>query len=197
MGFLRLNAMTSRDTLLLVDLQNAFFNEAGLAERQTEIVDVANRLIDAAHAAEIPIFVITTEHSRDESTWTLGMLEAGEGFLFHGDEGTQVVPGLNTTNTTQVEKTRDSAFFGTDLHMRFMNLNVGRIVLAGVSTHGCVAQTTRDAYAFNLRTTIVTDAVADTRDDYHHAQIKQLEEDGQAALSTVDDVIAGWQHASW
>lgn len=186
---------TSRDALLLVDLQNAFFDEAGLAERQTELVEAANRLIDAANAADLPVFVITTEHSRDESTWTLNMLQAGEGFLFHGDEGTQVVPGLNTTYTTQVEKTRDSAFFGTDLHLRFINLKIGRIILAGVSTHGCVAQTTRDAYALNLRTTIVTDAVADTRDDYHRTQINQLEADRQATLSTVDAVIASWQDA--
>lgn len=186
----------TRDALVLVDLQNAFFDEEGLAERQTEIVDASNRLIDEAHAAQLPVFVIATEHSRDESTWTLNMLEAGTGFLFQGDEGTQLVPGLNTTDTTKVEKTRDSAFFGTDLHMRFTNKRVSRIVLAGVSTHGCVAQTTRDAFAHNLRATIVTDAVADTRDDYHRIQINQLEADRQATLATVDEVIQRWQHGS-
>lgn len=182
----------SGDALLFLDLQNAFFDEEGLAKRQTVLESAANKLLAAARRAEVPVFIITTEHSRDESTWTLNMLEAGEGFLFHGDEGTQVIDGLNTAGATLMEKTRDSAFIGTDLHLRLTNLKIDRVMLAGVSTHGCVAQTTRDAYAHNIRTTIVTDAVADSREDYHHAQIQRLEADRQATLSTVDEVTTRW-----
>src|SRR5690625_1155026 len=176
----------SRDALFLVDMQNAFFDEAGLAEQQEELVQAANKLRDAALKANVPVFVITTVHSRDESTWTLGMLEAGEGYLFNGDEGTEVVPGLDTSKTTRVEKTRDSAWFATDLHLRLTNLKVDRVVLAGVSTHGCIGQTARDAYANNLRTAIVTDAVGDSRDDYHRQQLAHLEDDGQASMVTID-----------
>ena len=185
----------SRDALLLVDMQNAFFNEDGLAEQQEELVAAANRLADAARQAKIPIFVVTTVHSRDESTWTLGMLNAGEGFLFNGDQITEVVPELDTTDTTRIEKTRDSAWFATDLHLRLSNLNVDHVVLAGVSTHGCVGQTARDAYAYNIRTTIVTDAVGDSRDDYHREQLAHLEEDGQAAMATIEEVMNRWTGA--
>ncbi|HIW46572.1 MAG TPA: cysteine hydrolase [Candidatus Yaniella excrementigallinarum] len=186
--------MTSqREALLLVDLQNAFFDDPGLAERKDEVISAANRLADAAHDAGIPIFVITTVHSRDRSTWTLNMLEIGEGFLFDGEEGTEVVAELNTSETTRIEKTRDSAWFATDLHLRLTNLHITRIILAGVSTHGCIAQTTRDAYAHNMRATIVTDAVADARTEQHRAQVAQLEQDGQATLATVDEIITAWQ----
>ena len=184
-----------RDALLLVDLQNAFFDEPGLSEQEEKLVRAANQLADGAREAKIPVFVITTVHSRDESTWTLGMLEAGEGYLFSGDEGTEVVPGLDTTDTTRIEKTRDSAWFATDLHLRLTNLKVDRVVLAGVSTHGCVGQTARDAYSYNLRTTIVTDAVGDARHDYHRDQLAHLEDDGQASLATVEEVIAKWGEA--
>lgn len=184
-----------RDALLLIDLQNAFFDDAGLAQHQTALETAANTLSEAAHRADIPVIIISTEHSRDESTWTLNMLSAGEGFLFHGDEGTQVIPGINTEGATQMEKTRDSAFFGTDLHLRLQNLQVSRIVLAGVSTHGCIAQTTRDAYSHNLRVTLVSDAVADTDAGYHDAQLERLAADRQATLSTVDEVIERWKQA--
>ena len=184
---------TNRDALFLLDLQNAFFDEEGLAEREGELEAAANQLRDAARQADVPVFVITTVHSRDESTWTLNMLEAGEGFLFAGDEGTQVISGLNTNETTRVEKTRDSAWLGTDLQLRLTNLGVNRIVMAGVSTHGCIAQTSRDAYAHNTRVTIVTDAVADHRDDYHEAQLQRLEEDRQASLATIQEVLDSWQ----
>lgn len=185
-----------RDALLLVDLQNAFFDEEGLAEQEDTLATAANRLSQAANQADIPVFVVTTVHSRDTSTWTLNMLEAGEGFLFSGEEGTEVIPGVNTAKTTRIEKTRDSAFFGTDLHLRLMNLSVNRIVLAGVSTHGCISQTARDAYAHNIRTTVISDATADARQDYHEAQLQRLEEDRQASAASIDEVIASWQKAS-
>lgn len=185
----------TRDALFLVDMQNAFFDEDGLAEQQEALEKAANRLANAARSANIPIFVITTVHSRDESTWTLGMLEAGEGYLFSGDEGTEVIPGLDTSKTTRIEKTRDSAWFATDLHMRLTNLGVNHIVMAGVSTHGCVGQTARDAYAYNIRSTIVTDAVRDSRDDYHRQQLDHLKDDGQAYLATSEEIIKSWQGA--
>lgn len=183
------------DALFLVDLQKAFFNESGLSEQEDALAAAANRLSEAAIKADVPVFVVTTVHSRDTSTWTLNMLQAGEGFLFSGEEGTEVISGLNTDETTRIEKTRDSAFFATDLHLRLVNLGVNRIVLAGVSTHGCISQTARDAYAHNMRTVVVSDATADARDDYHEAQLQRLEEDGQASTATIDKMIATWQDA--
>lgn len=185
-----------RDALLLVDLQKAFFNEEGLAEQEEELAAAANRLSAAALEAKLPVFVVTTVHSRDTSTWTLNMLKAGEGFLFSGEEGTEVISGLNTENTTRIEKTRDSAFFATDLHLRLTNLGINRIVLAGVSTHGCISQTAREAYAHNIRTVLVSDATADSRDDYHEAQLQRLEEDNQASTATIDEMIGTWKDDS-
>lgn len=180
------------DALLLVDLQVDYFNPPELAEHQGRLIEAANTLAKAALAAKLPVFLITTEHSRDRSTWTLNMLDDGQGFLFNGDPGTEVVPGLDTAQMTRIEKTRDSAFFGTDLDLRLRNLRVGRIVLAGVSSHGCIAQTARDAYAHNVRTTVVTDAVAGERPEYHRATLQQLDEDRQADLRTIAEVQQAW-----
>lgn len=44
-----------------------------------------------------------------------------------------------------------------------------------------------------MRATIVTDAVADARTEQHRAQVAQLEQDGQATLATVDEIITAWQ----
>lgn len=185
-----------RDALLLIDLQNAFFNEDGLADYKTPLTTAANRLRKAALESEVPVFVVTTVHSRDRSTWTLNMLQAGEGFLFAGETGTKVIAGMNTADTTRIEKTRDSSFFATDLHLRLTTLGVNRIVLAGVSTHGCISQTARDAYALNIRTLIISDATADARKSYHKAQLKRLEEDRQATAITLDEIITAWQTAT-
>lgn len=180
------------DALLLVDLQEAFFESPALAEARAEVVGAVRNLVAAAHEAEVPIFLIRTEHSRDRSTWTLSMLEDDQGFLFHGDPGTQVLDELDTSGMTRLEKTRDSAWFGTDLLLRLHTLGVERVVITGVSAHACITQTARDAFANNIRATVVTDAVADDRSDHKQTVLDLLVADRQAELETVREVTRRW-----
>ena len=67
------------EALLLIDLQEAFFETPALAEARTEVVDAVSALAASARRAQVPIFLISTEHSRDRSTWTLSMLEDDQG----------------------------------------------------------------------------------------------------------------------
>lgn len=180
------------DGLLLVDLQEAFFKDPALARSRPGLVDSVNTLLSAARGHAIPVLVVTTEHSRDRSTWTLTMLDDDQGFLFHGDPGTQVLDEIDTDGTTRIEKTRDSAWFGTDLLLRARNLSIQRMVIAGVSTHACITQTARDAFANNVRATIVTDAVADHDETHRETALDQITADRQADLATVEEVLARW-----
>ena len=179
--------------LLLVDLQEAFFANRVLAAARPRLLAAVHRLAAGARRAGVPIFLISTEHSRDRSTWTLSMLDDDQGFLFHGDAGTATVAELDTTGMTRLEKTRDSAWLGTDLPLRLRNLGVDRVMIAGVSAHACIAQTARDAYAHNLRATIVVDAVADEREDHMHMILDLLVGDRQADLAEVDEVLDRWR----
>lgn len=189
--------MTGQDSaLLLIDLQEAFFEHPVMAEARSGVLEGVRRLADGARDHGVPIFLISTEHSRDRSTWTLSMLDDDQGYLFHGDPGTAIVDELDTSGMTRVEKTRDSAWLGTDLPLRLRNLHVERVVMAGVSTHACVAQTARDAYAHNVRATIVTDAVADEREEHMDMVLDLLVEDRQAELADVDTILAAWGTAS-
>ena len=182
-----------KSALLIIDLQEGFFQSEDLKELKAETVRSANLLSDAAKAAGVPVFLITTEHSRDRSTWTLNMLDDGQGYLFHGEPSTELVEGLETEDVTRVEKTRDSAWFATDLELRLRNFDVTRVVLAGVSTSACIAQTAREAYARNIRATIVTDAIADDRPQYQEAVLKLLVEDRLAEGVTIREIIDRWK----
>lgn len=181
-----------RHALLLVDLQESFFETPELEQQRAEIVDAAVELRAAAQQAQVPVFVITTVHSRDRSTWTLSMLEDDQGYLFSGDPGTELIHEIETEGTTRLEKTRDSAWFGTDLLLRVHNLGVDRVVIAGVSTHACIAQTARDAYANNVHAVIVADAIVDERPEHRQAVLDQLVEDRQAAVMTAEEIIDTW-----
>lgn len=181
------------EALLLIDLQEAFFETPALAEARTEVVDAVSALAASARCAQVPIFLISTEHSRDRSTWTLSMLEDDQGYLFHGDPSSAVIHELDTAGMTRIEKTRDSAWFGTDLLLRLHNLAVGRVLIAGVSAHACITQTARDAYANNIRATIITDAVADERTDHKETVLDLLVADRQAVLARTQEVVDRWR----
>ena len=179
-----------RTALLLIDLQEAFFEDPALAAARADVRAAGPARAGGARRAGAPILLITPEHSRDRSTWTLSMLEDDQGYLFHGDPSTAVVHELDTTGMTRIEKTRDSAWFGTDLSLRLRNLGVSRVLIAGGSTHACIAQTARDAYAHNVRAAVVRDAIADERAEHMRTVLELLVEDRQAELVTVEEAFA-------
>lgn len=163
-----------RAALLVIDMQNAFFEDQKLAAVQEALVASCNSLIDAARAGGTPVLLARTEHLPDRSTWTLSMLDDDQGFIFRGTQQAEFVQGLRVEGIETVTKTRDSAFFGTDLAQRLRMQGVERLVLAGVSTHNCVAHTGADAFAHNFRAAYARDAIGSTNDDYAAAMLEIL-----------------------
>ena len=152
--------------LLIIDMQKAFFEDESLGNHHDCLGAACTSAIPDAREAGIAVYLLRTEHQRDNSTWTLSMLDDDQGFLFSGTEQTEFVDDLDVEGLPELVKTRDSAFFGTDLLQRLRILEVDTVVLAGVSTHNCVAQTGADAYANNLRVVYARDAVASTNSEY-------------------------------
>ena len=151
--------------LLVIDMQNAYFEDPALAAQQKHLVAACNELLAGFGSNGYKALLIGTEHERDKSTWSLNMLDDDQGFIFRGSHQAGFVPGLAIEGLPQLVKTRDSAFMGTDLLSRLRNWDVDEVVLAGVSTHNCIAQTGADAFARNIRVTYAQEATAseDTR----------------------------------
>lgn len=146
--------------VLIVDMQNAFFEDPELERQKDAVTAACNRLIAAAQNHGAKVLLVGTEHEKDKSTWTLNMLEDDQGFIFRGTEQAEFVAGLATESLPQLVKTRDSAFLGTDLIWRLRNWDVDTLVLAGVSTHNCIAQTAADAFGHNCRVIYANEATA-------------------------------------
>jgi nicotinamidase-related amidase len=87
-------------------------------------------------------------------------------------------------------KTRDSAFFDTDLAARLRNLGANRLVLCGISTHSCVAQTAIDAFAHNFRVAVARDAVASENVDLSQALLAFLEDEMRQDILHQPDSVA-------
>ncbi|CAI3799367.1 cysteine hydrolase family protein [Pseudarthrobacter sp. MM222] len=155
--------------VLIVDMQNAFFEDPALRGQRDGLTTACNAILAAVANANAKALLVKTEHERDKSTWTLNMLDDDQGFIFRGSEQADFVPGLETEGVPHLLKTRDSAFFGTDLLLRLRNWDVDTVVLAGVSTHNCVAQTGADAFANNFRVIYASDATGSEDTEAAHA----------------------------
>ena len=146
--------------VLLIDLQNAFFEDPALRGCKQSLTTACNRIIAAAKETGTNVLLVKTEHEEDKSTWTLNMLEDNQGFIFRGTAQAEFISELTTQGLPQMVKTRDSAFLGTDLMLRLRKWGVDTIVLAGVSTHNCIAQSAADAFGHNLRVIYAAEATA-------------------------------------
>lgn len=67
--------------LLVIDMQNAFFEAPELAARQEQLVASCNRLMEGFEASGHKVLLVGTEHERDKSTWSLNMLDDDQGFF--------------------------------------------------------------------------------------------------------------------
>lgn len=181
--------------VLVIDMQNAFFEEPVLRRRRDEVVAACNSLTSAAREAGAKVLLIGTEHERDKSTWSLNMLDDDQGFIFRGSEQAEFVPGLVTTDHPQMAKTRDSAFMGTDLGMRLRNWEVDTVILAGVSAHNCIAQTAADAFAHNIRVIYAADAIATENPEAAEGVLRVLVREYRQRVLPLNEILDLFQVA--
>ncbi|MFN3602272.1 MAG: cysteine hydrolase family protein [Dietzia sp.] len=165
-----------RTALVVIDMQNSYFEFPELAEVRDELVGSINELIHAAHDADRPVILVRTEHAEDRSTWTLSMCEDDQGFAFPGTEQARFLDGLATGGHVEVVKTRDSAFFRTSLKAELDRLGATRLLVCGVSTHSCIAQTAIDGFAENYRVAVARGAVSSDNSPLSEALLEFLQD---------------------
>lgn len=192
----RLAQPTGETALLVIDMQNSYFELPGLSEKKDRVLRSVNELIGVAHDAGRPVVLVRTEHHRDGSTWTLNMREDRQGFAFPGTEQAQFLAGLDTRDHVEIVKTRDSAFHGTRLKEELERLEVAHVLMCGVSTHSCVAQTAITAFADNLHAAVAVDAVESENSELSEALLAFLHEEMRQPLLNQEASIAllrdGW-----
>lgn len=192
--------MTARErcttALVVIDMQNSYFELPGLKEYRDGLIEQINPLIHAAHEAGQLVVLVRTMHERDRSTWTLNMHEDDQGFAFPDTDQSEFVDGLDQRDHIDLIKTRDSAFFGTDLVEQLQGRGVTHLLLCGVSTHSCIAQTATDAFAHNLHAAVSLDAIASDNSELSDALLSFLHSEMRQPLLHEAESLAllreGW-----
>lgn len=82
--------------LLVIDVQNAYFEDPALAAQQDTLVAACNELLDAFASNGHKALLVGAEHERDKSTWSLNMLDDDQGFIFRGSDQGQCAYGYGS-----------------------------------------------------------------------------------------------------
>ena len=141
----------SRETLILIDIQNDYF-PGGHYEvpGSTAAAQAAGGLLEAFRRGRGPVVHIQHIAARP-----------GSSFFLPGTPGAEihalVQPG---PGEAVIVKHFPNAFRETDLLATLRGLGAKRLVLAGMMTHMCVDATARAAFDLGFECTVVSDACA-------------------------------------
>jgi len=169
-----------RPALLVIDFVRAYLVPGSPLYAGVEAArDACRELLGAARAAGIPVLHTNVQYQpggRDGGVFfrkvpALACFEAGA----HPDlaafaEGLEPVAG-----ETVITKQYASAFFGTSLASTLTALGVDTVLIAGVSTSGCVRATAVDACQHGFVPFVVREAVGDRHEAPHAASLFDLQ----------------------
>jgi maleamate amidohydrolase len=152
--------------VLVVDLTEAFVEER--TEVADQCVEHTARLLEAAREADVPVFHTTpTEadtYPRDYRKPTKGPedLDPGPKREEWRSKLDTIVPEVAPQESEHVfGRPRASAFFDTHFANLLHYYDVDTLIVAGMTTSGCVRATVTDGYSSNFRMIVPTTCVAD------------------------------------
>ena len=126
--------------LLVIDVQSGVVERA---PRRNEVVANIGGLVEKARREQVP--VIWVQHFSQE--------------LAKGSKNWRIVPELAPDAAEPlIEKTYGDAFEDTNLESVLADLGVGRLVIAGAQSDGCIRATLHGAFTRGYDATLVSDA---------------------------------------
>jgi nicotinamidase-related amidase len=162
-----------RPALLVVDFINAFTDsEMPLGANVDAEIAQTNLLLDAAHAARIPVYFTREEFAEPDlgDAGIPALNQKGVATLRAGTPAVELDARLHRAPDDGVlVKKFASAFFSTDLASRLQFRRIDTLIVAGCTTSGCVRATVVDACQHGFRAVVAEEAVGD-RSRAAHAQ---------------------------
>lgn len=195
-----------RTVLVIVDMQVDFASPEGLSGQWgldlstvPAALAAAERLAVAARAAGVPVVFVGlfTTPETDSDAWDERMRrrgadpDAGPALCRAGTPGSAFVGPKPEAGERVLRKTRYSPFWDTDIDAQLKALEVDTLVIAGLTTECCVADTAKDAFNHDYQVFIAADACAAYEPDLHAGALKMLDLN-TAILADTADIAAAW-----
>lgn len=181
----------SRPALLVVDMARAYF-EAGspLDLGDDPLRQRVVALLVAARQARIPVLHSRVVYQEDGADGGLFYRKVAALRVFRaGSPLGEFAEGLEPREgEVVVTKQYASAFFGTSLASTLGAMRVDTLLIAGVSTSGCIRASAVDALQYGFVPLVVREAVGDRHPGPHEANLFDL----QAKYAEVIDLAAAF-----
>lgn len=181
--------------VLVVDMTEAFVRDeypTGWAATGEPCAQALAALLGPARAAGVPVLYTVSEalhHRAEVGGWLRG--RPGPSMFPFDSAGPQhdIVAELTPTDDDIVlVKPKPSAFYGTQLAGILTALRVDTLVVAGMTTSGCVRATVNDAFMANYRVVVPVDGVADRSQLSHEVELFDMGAK-YADLTTTTDLL--------
>jgi len=160
-----------RPALLIIDMVKDYFDPArplpvtALAE---EIIAPINRLSEQFRQNGWPV-IFATDSFTPQDFFFQGKMTP---HALAGTPGAEIVDALTRTpDDLWLPKPRMSAFFGTDLDCRLLDMAVTLCAVAGIATPYCVLTTVLDALCHGFKSVLLTDCSAAASHEMHRQTI--------------------------
>jgi nicotinamidase-related amidase len=157
-------------------------------------IERAQRLIETARAAQIPIVFFQEVH-RPSGIDFGRELDGVEGeHCVDGRPGTPLHPALlpnfdGPNHEFHIVKRRYSGFIGTEFEIVLSGLKASTLILVGGLTDVCVHYTFADAHQRDFYVRVVTDCVGGSTQYRHDAALDAMEYLQTGAMRTTDEIL--------
>jgi ureidoacrylate peracid hydrolase len=172
--------------VLVVDMLNEFCEPGGkmVLEGSEVLYPPINKLLDAAHAAKVPVFWLNQTLRPDDSLFKKRIQHC-----LVGTWGAQVVDALHQApEDITVPKRRYSGFFQTDLDLHLRERDIESLIVTGVVTNICVRSTIHDAFFMGYDVIVPVECVAATNPMAQESSLYDIETH-YGSVTNVDKVI--------
>jgi nicotinamidase-related amidase len=162
--------------LLIIDLQQEFFEKGRLKKHRQKLVKNTNQLVAAAHKNKVPVIWVKQEFEKDLSDAPLYNRKNNKPITIAGTPGAEWLPELNQKKSDYfLIKKRFSAFFKTRLDVQLKKQQVNCLIIVGINTMSCVRVTAIDAYERDYEVILALDCVDAYDLEQHNNSIKYLQ----------------------
>lgn len=167
-----------RTALLVIDMARAYFESSSpLCLDGQQVLAGTRTLLALARSKGLPVFHTRVEYDKNgvngglffKKISALKVFCAGSPLGEFAD-GVEPIDGEHV-----VVKQYASAFFATSLASSLRVLGVGNLLIAGVSTSGCVRASAVDAIQHGFMPVVVREAVGDRHSAPHEANLFDLQ----------------------
>jgi len=165
-----------RPALVLVDMTTGFTDPAcPLGSPADEVVAACRILLDVFRAKKLPVFFTTVVYRDERQARVFRNRLPALNVLTADSEWVKVDPRLTPrANETVIEKHWASGFFQSRLQQELEKHHVDSLVIAGLTTSGCVRATVVDGLQHDYPVVVVREAVGDRNLEAHAASLFDL-----------------------